>query len=204
MMLLLMIAWWSLVTFTFFNFFQKKLYWQCWETYYCEYQIKKTEVVLSKVREFAFVVGWWWWWCCCWWFWPKLYLCICVFVFVYFDVRHLGTLFLRSSNNILFKNIAHDRSISKFYPNCICVFVYLCICICVFGYPRLLSDQLELFVTSPFSLTFSLGHSKWPKKCWKHFPIEQVLFYISPCNSCVCQYMKFYENKLKWNKKTKA
>ena len=113
-----------------------------------------------------------------------VYLCICVFVFVYFDVRHLGTLFLRSSNNILFKNIAHDRSISKFYPNCICVFVYLCICICVFGYPRLLSDQLELFVTSPFSLTFSLGHSKWPKKCWKHFPIEQVLFYISPCNSC--------------------
>ena len=139
---------------------------------------------MSKVREFAFVVGWWWW-CCCWWFWPKLYLCICVFVFVYFDVRHLGTLFLRSSNNILFKNIAHDRSISKFYPNCICVFVYLCICICVFGHPRLISDQLELFVTSPFSLTFSLGHSKWPKKCWKHFPIEQVLFYISPCNSCV-------------------
>ena len=113
-----------------------------------------------------------------------VYLCICVFVFVYFDVRHLGTLFLRSSNNILFKNIAHDRSISKFYPNCICVFVYLCICICVFGYPRLLSDQLELFVTSPFSSTFLLGHSKWPKKCWKHFPIEQVLFYISPCNSC--------------------
>jgi len=117
-----------------------------------------------------------------------VYLCICVFVFVYFDVRHLGTLFLRSSNNILFKNIAHDRSISKFYPNCICVFVYLCICICVFGYPRLLSDQLELFVTSPFSSTFSLGHSKWPKKCWKHFPIEQVLFYISPCNSCGSPY----------------
>ena len=60
--------------------------------------------------------------------------CICVFVFVYFDVRHLGTLFLRSSNNILFKNIAHDRSISKFYPNCICVFVYLCICVFVFVY----------------------------------------------------------------------
>ena len=64
-----------------FNFFSKKLYWQCSETYYCEYQIKKTEVVLSKVREFAFVVGWWWW-CCCWWFWPKLYLCICVFVYL--------------------------------------------------------------------------------------------------------------------------
>ena len=26
----------------------------------------------------------------------KLYSCICVFVFVYLDVRHLGTLFLRS------------------------------------------------------------------------------------------------------------
>ena len=114
-----------------------------------------------------------------------VYLCICVFVFVYFDVRHLGTLFLRSSNNILFKNIAYDRSISKFYPNCICVFVYLCICICVFGHPRLISDQLELFVTSPFSSTFLLGHSKWPKKCWKHFPIEQVLFYISPPNRYV-------------------
>jgi len=120
-----------------------------------------------------------------------VYLCICVFV--YFDVRHLGTLFLRSSNNILFKNIAHDRSISKFYPNCICVFVYLCICICVFGHPRLISDQLELFVTSPFSSTFLLGHSKWPKKCWKHFPIEQVLFYISPPNRC--DYMYIFVNR---------
>ena len=48
--------------------FSKKNFWQCWETYCCEYQIKKPEVVLSKVREFTFVVGWWWWWCC-WWFW---------------------------------------------------------------------------------------------------------------------------------------
>ena len=58
MMLLLMIAWWSLVTFTIFQFFSKKHFWQCWETYCCEFQIKKPEVVLSKVREFAFVVGW--------------------------------------------------------------------------------------------------------------------------------------------------
>ena len=44
----------------------------------------------------------------------------------------------------------------------------------------------------PFYRTFhsclkkkkKLGHSKWPKKCWKHFPIEQVLLYISPPNSC--------------------
>ena len=61
-------------------------------------------------------------------------LCIWVFVFVYLQVRHPGTLFLRSSNNILFKNIAHDRPISKFYTNCICVLVYLCICVFVFVY----------------------------------------------------------------------
>ena len=133
---------------------------------------KKTEVVLSKVREFAFVVGWWWW-CCCWWFWPKLYLCICVFVFVYFDVRHLGTLFLRSSNNILFKNIAHDRSISKSYPNCICVFVYLYLCIWP---PNPPTRPIWPKNASPFSSTFSLGHSKWPKMCWNHFPIELFLF----------------------------
>ena len=34
------------------------------------------------------------------------YLCICVFVFVYLKVRHPGTLFLRSQNQYLFKNIA--------------------------------------------------------------------------------------------------
>jgi len=57
-----------------FPFFSKIFSWQCWETYYCEYQIKKKpEVVLSKVQELAFVVWWWWWWwwwwCRCWWFW---------------------------------------------------------------------------------------------------------------------------------------
>ena len=47
----------------------------------------------------------------------KLYLCICVFVCVYLDVRHLGTLFLRSSYHLLFKNISHHgsfQSVSKF------------------------------------------------------------------------------------------
>ena len=114
-----------------FHFFFKIFSWRCWETYYCEFQIKKNRscfeqssgigfcslmmmmmLLLMILAQTVFV-----------------YLCICVFVFVYFDVRHLGTLFLRSSNNILFKNIAHDRSISKFYPNCICVFVYLYLCI---------------------------------------------------------------------------
>ena len=55
-----------------------------------------------------------------------VYLCICVVVFVYLHVRHLVTLFLRSSYHCLFKNIAHVRSICKFDPNCIRVFVYLC------------------------------------------------------------------------------
>ena len=39
-----------------------------------------------------------------------VYLCICVFVCVYLDVRHLGKLFLRSSYHLLFKNISHHRS----------------------------------------------------------------------------------------------
>ena len=34
-----------------------------------------------------------------------MYMCICVFVFVYLDVIHLGTLFLRSS--IFFSKIYH-------------------------------------------------------------------------------------------------
>ena len=89
-----------------------------------------------------------------------VYLCICVFVFVYLQARHPETLFLRSSCNYLFKNIAHVMSISNFWPSSICVFVYLCICICVFGRPRLSSDRLELFVTSPFSSIFLSGHYK--------------------------------------------
>ena len=52
-------------------------------------------------------------------------LCICVFIFLHLDVRHLETLFLRSSYHYLFKNIAHVRSICNFDRSCICVFVYL-------------------------------------------------------------------------------
>ena len=52
-------------------------------------------------------------------------MCICVFVFLYLDARHLGTLFLRSSYHYLFKNITHVRSIFKFNPNCICVFAFV-------------------------------------------------------------------------------
>ena len=68
-------GWWSWLNacnIYIFQFFSTFFFWQCWETYYCEYQIKKPEVVLSKVQELAFVVWWWWWWwwwCRCWWFW---------------------------------------------------------------------------------------------------------------------------------------
>ena len=117
-----------------------------------------------------------------------VYLCICVFsceTLANIDSDILVTLAFQKYSTCH----AYLHFPSKLYL-CICVFVYLCICICVFGHPRLISDQLELFVTSPFSSTFLLGHSKWPKKCWKHFPIEQVLFYISPPNSsgwpCAC------------------
>ena len=53
------------------------------------------------------------------------YFCICVFVFVYLQVRHPGTLFLRSSYHYLFKNIADVIFICNFDQCCICVFVYL-------------------------------------------------------------------------------
>ena len=46
-------------------------------------------------------------------------------VFVYLDVRHSGTLFLRSSYHYLFKNIAHVRSICNFNRSCICVFIFV-------------------------------------------------------------------------------
>ena len=82
--------------------------------------------------------------------WPKLYLCICVLVFVYLNVRHLGTLFLRSSYHYLFKNIAHVRSICNFDRSCICVFVYLCICICVFARQTPGNIVFEVLVSLPF------------------------------------------------------
>ena len=50
----------------------------------------------------------------------KLYLCICVFVCVYLDVRHLGTLFLRSSYHLLFKNISHHGSFQGFSGRKLC------------------------------------------------------------------------------------
>ncbi len=64
-------GWWSWLNASniyIFQFFCKIFFWQCWETYKCEYQSKNPDVVLSKVREFAFVVGWWCW-CWGWWSW---------------------------------------------------------------------------------------------------------------------------------------
>ena len=47
--------------------------------------------------------------------WPKLYLCNCVFVFVYLDVRHLGTLFLRSMNPLLFQKYSTSWVFKGFF-----------------------------------------------------------------------------------------
>ena len=47
-----------------------------------------------------------------------LYLCICVFV--YLGVRHLGTLFLRSSYHLVFKNISHHGSFQGFHDRELC------------------------------------------------------------------------------------
>ena len=79
--------------------------------------------------------------------WPMLYLRICVFVFVYLQVRHPGTLFLRSSYHYLFKNIAHVMSICNFDQCCICVFVHLYLCICK-------SDNREHCFWGPCIITF--------------------------------------------------
>ena len=49
-----------------------------------------------------------------------VYLCICVFVCVYLDVRHLGKLFLRSSYHLLFKNISHHGSFQGFHGRELC------------------------------------------------------------------------------------
>ena len=74
----------------------------------------------------------------------------CVFVFLYLHVRHLGTLFLKSSYHYLLKNISHVRSIFKFDSNCICRFVYMCICICVFGCQTSGNIVFEVLVRFPF------------------------------------------------------
>ena len=77
--------------------------------------------------------------------WPMQYLRICVFV--YLQVRHPGTLFLRSCYHYLFKNIAHVMSVYNFDQFCICVFVYLYLCICK-------SDTWEPCFWGPCIITF--------------------------------------------------
>ena len=44
----------------------------------------------------------------------NLYLCVCICVFVYLDVRHLGTLFLRSST-ICFSKIYHIMGLFRVF-----------------------------------------------------------------------------------------
>ena len=106
--------------------------------------------------------------------WPKLYLCICVVVFVYLRVRHSGTLFLRSSYHYLFKNIAHVRSICNFDRSCICVFVYLYLCICT-------SDTWEHCFWGPYIITFQKIYGLYgPKPCtmeksWDVTPVTDWL-----------------------------
>ena len=44
----------------------------------------------------------------------------CSCVFVYLDVRHSGTLFLRSSYHLVFKNISHHGSFQGFHGRELC------------------------------------------------------------------------------------
>ena len=75
---------------------------------------------------------------------------------MYLYVRHMGTLFLRSSYHCLFKNITYMLVISltfiesfdsKLYLS-ICVFVYLCICIYVFAHQILRNIIFKVLIPS--------------------------------------------------------
>ena len=65
-----------------------------------------------------------------------------------FVIKHLGTLFLKSSYHYIFKNIAHAGPIRNFDQTCICVFVYLYLCICT-------SDTWEHCSWGPCIITVS-------------------------------------------------
>ena len=99
-----------------------------------------------------------------------VYLCICICVLY---VRHLGTLFLRSSYHLLFKNVSHHGSFQS-VSKCLIllptnhkrvwqtVFVYLCVCMCVFGCQTLGKIVFEVLIPSAFqkyitSWVFSRG-----------------------------------------------
>ena len=69
-------------------------------------------------------------------------MCICVFVFLYLDVRHLGTLFLRSSYHYLMLGLLSNLTQT--------VFVYLYICICVFECKTPGNIVFEVLVPFPF------------------------------------------------------
>ena len=94
--------------------------------------------------------------------------CICVFVFVYLQVRHPGTLFMRPSYHYIFKNIAHVMSICKFDQCCICIFVYFCLCICKSDTQKFI---FEVLLQLPFQ-KYSTCHvclQLWPMLYLHHF-----------------------------------
>ena len=61
-----------------------------------------------------------------------VYNCICVSLFLYFWIKHLGTQFLTSWKHQLFRNKAYVWSFWHFVTNCICVFV-LCVFILIWN-----------------------------------------------------------------------
>ena len=81
-------------------------------------------------------------------FWHFVICCICVFVFVYLHVWHMGVSFLIPLNNPLFKNIPHVGSFWHFVICSICLFVYLYLCICTF-------DTWEYHFWYPWTILFS-------------------------------------------------
>ena len=114
-----------------------------------------------------------------------LYLHICVFVFVYLQVRHQGPLFLRSFYHYLFKNIAHVMCICDFDQYYLCVFVYLCIYIFVFESQTARNIVSEALLPLPFQ--------KY-SKCNVYLQLWPML-YLRICvfvYLCICVFVYLY------------
>lgn len=94
-----------------------------------------------------------------------VYLYLCMYLYCVFACQRLGNIVFEVLVPFPFQKYSTCWVYLQIWPNCICVFAYLCICICVFGPQTLSLDQFGQKNASPFSLTFSFGRSKSPKKC---------------------------------------
>ena len=106
-----------------------------------------------------------------------VYLCVCVFGYLYLRFWQMGISFWTSLNNPLFRNIPHGGFFWQFVICCICVFVCLCICVFVFLYLRFWHIGIS-FLTSlnnPLFKNIPHGGSFW------HFVICCICVFVCLC-----------------------